>query len=59
MTRNNFLKDTRKYNFYMKRNLRFWQFPLWTPKSRHFWKSAQFLLHIRKHAPFSNIYAKN
>ena len=31
MTRNNFLKDTRKYNFYMKRNLRFWQFPFGPP----------------------------
>ena len=31
MTRNNFLKDTRKFNFYMKRNLRFWQFPFGLP----------------------------
>ena len=36
----NFLKVTRNFKVYMRRNLRFWKFPIWTPESRILFHSA-------------------
>ena len=36
----NFFKVTRNFKFFMRRNLLFWKFPIWTPESRILFHSA-------------------